>query len=81
MTPMRACAAGCGKAARESGSQKVSWYETDPGLPNDTEVLFLALLRVYDAASAAEAAEWAKNGMLPCCALNTGWRRGLRPQA
>ena len=59
MTPMRACAAGCGKAARESESQKVSWYETDPGLPNDTEVLFLALLRVQDAASAAEAAEWA----------------------
>ena len=37
----------------------MSWYETDPGLPNDTEVLFLALLRVQDAASAAEAAEWA----------------------
>jgi len=59
MTPMRACAAGCGKAARESESQKVSWYETAPGLPNDTEVLFLALLWVQDAASAAEAAEWA----------------------
>ena len=44
---------------RESCSQKVSWYETDPGLSNDTEVLFLALLRVQDAASAAEAAEWA----------------------
>ena len=35
------------------------WWSTAAGLPNDTEVLFLALLRVQDAASAAEAAEWA----------------------
>jgi hypothetical protein len=37
----------------------VVWWSTAAGLPNDTEVLFLALLRVQDAASAAEAAEWA----------------------
>ena len=51
--------AGTEKPARKPQSLKVSWWETDPGLPNDSEVLFLALLRLADAASAAEAAEWA----------------------
>ena len=37
----------------------MDWWDRQPGLPNDSEVLFFALLCVQTANSAAHAAEWA----------------------
>ena len=36
-----------------------NWWDPQPGLPNDSEVLFFALLSVQTASSAAHSAKWA----------------------
>ena len=59
MTPLCAPSAGSEKAASKPASEEVVWWSPRPGLPNKSEVLLLALLRMHDAASAAEAADWA----------------------
>ncbi|KAL1511951.1 hypothetical protein AB1Y20_005231 [Prymnesium parvum] len=39
----------------------VKWYDTKPGVPNESEVLFFSLLVAKRASTAVEAEEWAKN--------------------
>ena len=45
--------------ARQHKAASVVWFDKEPGLPNDTEILFLALLVVKNAESAGAASKWA----------------------
>ena len=45
--------------ARQTKAESVFWFDRAPGLPNDTEMLFFALLVLKNAETATAAKEWA----------------------
>ena len=73
MTPLCVPPADSAKAASKPLAEEVVWWSPRPGLPNESEVLFFALLRLGDAANAAEAAEWAAS-VLRTSAAGSGER-------